>query len=464
MILPAVGKLLKVAQDRLRFDKRWFFLFYLLVGIPYVILTGPFRAPDERNHFLRSYEISEGRFHPFIANGYPGDNLPSSLSRLSEALGDHSDHHIQATQISVARSLPFASEPREFVEFSTAVYSPLAYVPSALSIMAGRMLGAGPLALVYFARCGNLLVGAWLISLAMSYAGFARWAALIVALLPMTLAQVASVSADAMSFGISFLWIAMVLAIAVTRRVGVSRPRVVLLVCLALALSQLRPPYPLLGLLVFLIPMKRFGRKAAVLACSAVIAASLLPAVAWNAAGAGLYVKPIPEQNIEPAGQVKWVVKHPGPFLHRVKQDLKMRGLEYWEQLVGRLGWLNIRLPSWIIAGFAAALAVNLFLSPRESPAPLWWQRVALAVVILSGGLAIEFMLYLTFNPVGSAFIFGVQGRYLIPLALLAAFAFSNSLLSRPPFDLLLKLACSLFVVSAHLCAYFVLARAAGKI
>lgn len=453
-----------ILPNRLRFDKRWFCLFYLLAGIPYVILTGPFRAPDERNHFLRSYEISEGRFHPFISGGFPGDNLPASLSRLSEALGDHSDHHIQATQISLARSLQLAPEPREFVEFSTAVYSPLAYVPAAVSIMAGRALGAGPLALVYFARCGNLLVAAWLISLAMSYAGFARSAALIVALFPMTLAQVASVSADAMSFGIGFLWIAMVLAIAVDKKVGVSRQRIVWLVCLALALSQLRPPYPLLGLLVFLIPMKRFGGKVAILACSAIIAASLLPAVAWNAASAGLYVKPIAEQNIEPAGQLKWVMKHPGPFFHRVKHDLKMHGLEYWEQLVGRLGWLNIRLPSWIIAGFAAALAVSLFLGPRDSPSPLWWQRVALAVAIVSGALAIEFMLYLTFNPVGSDFIFGVQGRYFVPLAVLAAFAFSNSLLSRAPFDLFCKLACSLFVVSAHICTFFVLARAAGKI
>jgi hypothetical protein len=57
-----------------------------------------------------------------------------------------------------------------------------------------------------------------------------------------------------------------------------------------------------------------------------------------------------------------------------------------------------------------------------------------------------------------------VQGRYFVPFAVVAAFAFSNSLLSRAPFDLLCKLACSMFVMSAHICAFFVLARAAGKI
>jgi uncharacterized membrane protein len=220
----------------------------------------------------------------------------------------------------------------------------------------------------------------------------------------------------------------------------------------------------LLGLLVFLIPAKRFGGKVSILVCSVIVAASLLPAVAWNAASARLYVKPIVEQNIEPAGQAKWIMKHPGPFWHRIKQDLRMRGLEYWEQLVGRLGWLNIRLPSWVFLGFAAAFAVCICISPRESPSPLWWQRVALLVMVFGGVMTIEFLLYLTFNPVGSVFILGVQGRYLTPLAVMAAFAFSNSLLSRPPFELLCKLGCSLFVVSAHICAFFMLAHAAGKI
>jgi len=465
MILPAVEKLLKLARDRLRFDKRWFFLFYLLAGIPYLILTGPFRVADERNHFLRSYEVSEFRLYPFrISGGYPGDNLPSSLSRLSEALGYHADHHIQPAQINQARSLLLIPEKREFVEFSTsAVYSPLAYVPSAVSIAIGRACGAGPLALVYFARWGNLLVGAWLISLALSYAGFARSAALIVALFPMTLAQVASVSSDAMTYGLSFLWIAMVIEMAVGQN-EVSWRRILALAGLALAISQLRPPYCLLGLLLLLIPVKRFRGKAGILVCSILLAASLLPAVAWNAAAAGLFVNPVVEQNIDPAAQLAWVVKHPGSFWHRAKHDLIRNGFEYGEQVVGRLGWLNISLPSWIFLGFAVAFVANMFISPRDSPSPVWWQRIALAVVIFAGIVAVQLSLYLCFNPVRSDFIFGVQGRYFIPFAFVAAFAFSNSALRRARFELLCKLACSLLVVSAHICTFFILARAAGKI
>lgn len=449
----------------LRFNKRWFFLIYLLVGLPYLILTGPFRAPDERNHFLRSYEISELRLQPYrVSEEVVGDDLPASLSRLSEALGTHSNHLIDPSQIRAARGLRLVPNEREFIEFSTTIYSPAAYLPSALAIAVGRLFGAGPLALVYFARCGNLLAGCWLITAALSYAGFARRAALLIAMFPMVLSQVATVTADAMSYGISFLWIAMVIQTAVTQTNGVSLRRTFCFIALALALSQLRPPYPFLGLLVFLIPAKRVGLRVALPLCVAVMAASFLPALAWNANAAGLYGKPPPELQIDPAAQLKWIAKHPGPFWHRVKQDLKTRGIDYWQELVGRLGWLNIKLPSWIPAGFLLALATGVFLAPRDTPTPLWWQRLVLMIVVLGGIVAIEFMLYLTFNGVGSRWVFGVQGRYFAPLAFLAAFASSNSTMSRPRFEFFFKLGCVAFLASAHLGAFFALARAAGKL
>lgn len=447
-----------------RFEKRWFFLIYLLGGLPYLILTGPFRAPDERNHFLRAYEISEGRLHLARVSGEViGDDLPASLSRLSDALGNHSEHHIADAQIRAARALQLIPKERGFIEFSTAVYSPLAYIPSAVAIGLGRMFGAGPLALVYFARCGNLLLGSALIALALCYAGHARRTMLLVAILPMTVSQVATVTADAMSYGLSFLWISMVIETAIASPGEVSLKRMLSLVCLALALSQLRPPYPLLGLLGFLIPATRFSKKT-ILLCLAVVAASLLPAVAWNAAAARLSERAPITQTVNPTEQARWVLKHGGVFWHRAKQDIKLHGVDYWQEFVGRLGWLNIALPSWIYIGFAVALALGIFVGPRGPPSPLLWQRIAIAVIALGGAVAIQFMLYLTFNPVKSPFILGVQGRYFTALAVLAAFAFSNSLLSRPSFERAFKLGCLLFAIGAHCGALFAVARASGKI
>ena len=144
---------------------------------------------------------------------------------------------------------------------------------------------------------------------------------------------------------------------------------------------------------------------------------------------------------------------------------------------LGSLGWVVAMLaaavafhrsgagwPVTLLVGFAAVFAACVFMAPRGPPSLLWWQRIALAVVILGGVVAIELSQYLSFNPVRSAFVLGVQGRYFTPFAAVAAFALSNSLLNRPSFELFCKLVCSLFVVSAHTCAFLILARAAGKV
>ncbi|HVF73182.1 MAG TPA: DUF2142 domain-containing protein [Chthoniobacterales bacterium] len=456
--------ILRLSSERFHFDRRIFFAVYVLVGLPYLVLTGPFRAPDERNHFFRSYEISELRFHPFrVSSGPVGDNLPAGLSRLSEALGDHSNHRLEASRLVEARNVTLQRERREFAEFSTAAYSPLAYAPSALSIAFGRVLGAGPLALVYFARAANLLAGSWLIACALSCAGYARLPALLVALFPMTVSQVATVSADAMSFGVAFLWIAFVLETAIAAPGEVTRNRKIALVLVALALSQLRPPYPVLAFLVLLVPVRKFGRMGPAFAC-AVIAAGLLPAAGWNSVAAKLYSKPDNGQRVEPREQLQWVANHPGPFWHRVKLDLKKHGIDYWQQLVGRLGWLNIKLPRWTYAGCAVALFVLTVSGSKKPPWPSPPQRAALGAIVLLGIVAIEFMLYLTFSGVSSPFIIGVQGRYFTALAFLAAFAFSSSWVDLSRWNPGITAACLTVIGATHCSAYLALARAAGKI
>ena len=458
-------KHLSLAIERFHYDRRVFFCVYALLGLPYLLLTGPFRAPDEKNHFLRSYEISELRFNPVrVSEGVVGDNLPASLSQLSEALGVHSEPRIERSQMLEARRLQLQPEQRQFAEFSTAIYSPLAYVPAAVSIAAGRWLGAGPLALVYLARCANLIVGSWLIAWALSHAGYARPAAILVALFPMTISQVATVTADAMSFGLAFCWIALVLDMAVNNSGEASLNRKITLGLLALGLSQLRPPYPFLGLLILLVPTRKFGRLGAVVYC-VVILASLVPAWGWNKVAAGVYAKPQwVGQRVDPREQLAWVAKHPGIFWHRLKLDLRTHGLDYWGQLVGRLGWLNISLPAWIYAGFAAALALLTFSGPKKPPWPSWWQRVALELVVLVGVIAIELALYATFNPIKSPFILGVQGRYFTVLIFIAAFACSYSWLDRQRWNRVVIAGCGLFVAAAHCGAWIALARAAGKI
>lgn len=463
MQIPA-GRLARIFAPR--FATGWLFLLYVTLGAGYLLVTPPFRTPDERNHFFRSYEICEGRFLPIrIDQDLAGDYLPTSLSRLAELVGVHSEMRADPAQLARARASPLAPNERQLTEFSSAPYAPLAYVPSAAAIAAARFCGAGPLALTYAARWANLLVAGALIAFAVATAGAARVTALLVSLFPMTISQVASASADAVSYGVAFVWISVVLATARPRREILTRGRIVLLIVLALALSQLRPPYPLLCALVFLIRPARLGKTAmAFVFYATVLVATAVPAIAWNTKAANLYVTPDPAQRIDPRAQLAAMTERPRVFWRVMTKSVRFGAVEYARELVGKLGWLNVPLPAWIHYGFAISCITGLFLGPLASSAIAWWQRAVLAVAIVGGINGIMMMLYLTFNPVGAPGIAGVQGRYFTAIAFIAAFAFAKPLNRLAAYRVALTAAIVAFAVAANAAAIWTLARAAGRV
>ena len=51
----------------------------LLAGLVLVFVNGPFQAPDEPAHFLRAYQISEGRFFSERVDDKAGGQLPAAI-------------------------------------------------------------------------------------------------------------------------------------------------------------------------------------------------------------------------------------------------------------------------------------------------------------------------------------------------------------------------------------------------
>ena len=60
------------------------FLLGLLGALPLVALTPPFQVPDESQHFLRAYQLSELRIGAIVQDGETKAMLPSSLIELIE--------------------------------------------------------------------------------------------------------------------------------------------------------------------------------------------------------------------------------------------------------------------------------------------------------------------------------------------------------------------------------------------
>jgi len=180
------------------------FLLGLLGALPLVALTPPFQVPDESQHFLRAYQLSELRMRAIVQDGETKAMLPSSLIELIESfLGTRAvlaprritAQPLQQTWMALDR--PLEPGRRELVSLEYSAYPPPPYLPQAIAIAAGRWLGAGPLALLYLGRLATGLVALIVLASAVRLMPIGRELTMLFGLLPMAIYQYASVSPDA---------------------------------------------------------------------------------------------------------------------------------------------------------------------------------------------------------------------------------------------------------------------------
>jgi hypothetical protein len=84
-------------------------------------------------------------------------------------------------------------------------------------------------------------------------------------------------------------------------------------------------------------------------------------------------------------------------FLRGMRRDLG-RNVDRWNQIVGRFGWLSIRLPEPITSAYAAALVASCFLGSSAMRRPAWWQRAVFLVTAAAGVVAVQLMLFVSYD------------------------------------------------------------------
>ncbi len=405
---------------------RFFLAAALLFGAALVVVTAPFHVPDEPAHFYRAVAISEGTLTAEALPGRTGATLPASLGALVDLFAEsiaHPERGIDPGILAAARRIELEPEARSFLDFpTTAVTTPLSYLPQAAGVAAGRLFGAPTLVLLYLARLANLLAATALIHAGLRRLPAYRWLGVAIALTPMATFLRSSVSADALTFAIAFLFAATVARLAFGIEATV-RPRDVALLCLlAAALCLTKAVYAPLVLAAAVIPVRRLrypGR--------AILAYTLATAGAFILAA--LTARPVetplrPGVVIDSDQQVAGAVRDPLRFLEVAARSYGWYGPRYAEELIGRLGWLNTPLPRPLLISYMVLLLGLLIADTKRQIAVAAWQRAVLAGATLATMLLISAALYALFMPVGSGYIAGVQGRYFLPIAPVAVWAF----------------------------------------
>lgn len=428
-------------------DRKFMARMYLLIAAPVLVLlcflTQPLHSLDEPAHFLRVVQLSGGSVFPVLGADHKstGSYEEAGTRKFAGFYGTRYENYRQwqnkvtHSELSALFAITNGRNDKEFIQHSnTTIYFPIVYAAPVAAVYVARMLTDKPLIWLYAGRLANALVGAALTYLVLRHATRGQFLFFAAALLPITLFQMAALSADsllvpaAMALAMIFgrviegrplsvpEWVAAVLAGAF---VGLGKfaylPLVVIL--------------PLVAVLI----RRRFDRS--VIALGLATTAIVIVWVVWSARIHNLVFTMRQDDlasKINVQAQLALILAHPLVFAKALHAALGLAKLKtYFFSLSGGvIGWFDVWLPSPITLLNFLVLAAT-FLVDYRARATSILVRSGIYFACLSSSLAVFLLLYLQWNAVGSNDIDGVQGRYFLPLLPFACVATPSLVLTQ---------------------------------
>ncbi len=399
-------------------------LILLLFGIPMILLIPPGAGYDEEDHLVRVWELS-------ALSLIPGQLSPQEL-RYPTVYRDFAYRQQGSTGIIDSEFWqtykPATLYERGFVrrEIDTkSVYSPVLLLPQAITMrLFGRSTDLPALPVFYACRLAGLLSYLVLAWLAVRQIPVGKWILLVLAVSPMALFQAATITPDAISNGVGFLFIAGCLRLAQAREIGWNETgRLIFLIFLLFVAKLNLIPLILLPFLLIL-PSQFVSRKLYVFLLAITFVLFLVEVAGWNWIASRNFDSLLLDQ-ANPPGQLLYILSHPFAFLQTTLKDLFANGLPYLQGWINGYGYYywTPPLPVAIIFLLSLSLAV---LTDSTAGKVNRKQRIIFILLFVAGYITTIASLYISYAPVGADQVFGVQGRYFIPLALLLFLALGS--------------------------------------
>ncbi len=394
-----------------------FLLILLIFGLPMLVLIPPGAGYDEEDHLVRVWELSAFSFIPGQMS--PQEMKYPTIFRDFAYRQQGSAGTIRADFWQKYARASLYDHGFVHREINTkSVYSPALLFPQAIIMrVLGRSADLPALPLFYACRLASLISYLVLIWLAIHLIPFGKWILLILAASPMALFQAATISPDAISNGIGFLFIAGCLRATEFKEIGWREYRILVLLIFLLFLAKLNL-LPLILLPFLLIPPSRFAQKriyAFLIATTVLLFA--IEVVGWNII-ASAHSAPLLANEANPLAQLSYLLGHPFDFFITVIKDLITHGWSYLHGWINGYGYYYWTPPQIVSFFFLLSLGAVLLIDSTFEQVNKTYRFVFL-LVFVAGYLATVVPLYVSFTPVGSDQVFGVQGRYFVPLALL---------------------------------------------
>ncbi|SDM70079.1 DUF2142 domain-containing protein [Bacillus sp. OK048] len=420
---------LRVFKDKIH---KAFLITAIPIGLAMVVIIPPFDQLDELEHYYRAFEVSEGKFINQKTEHGLGNFIPASLI---ETVYDVRYIHQTGYKYSIVKEAfqnNLNSEDRQFLRNYASSYPPLIYVPQALGMMVGRVIFDSPLMMMFLGRLLNFIAYVAIVYAALKIVPVKKNLFYLFAMLPMSIIHAASLSADGITNAMALFFVAYILYLAYGRVEHIANRHLIIMIGIGLFVTLSKIVYIPMLLVFLLIPLRKFKNKKDYLKKFLIVfVGCLIPFIIWNLMNLSNMSVPDMRGNpgVSPGDQVKFVLLHPMYYIKTLFVTLFSLGSSQLVSMIGKVA-TNYQYPAPSIVIYTFLFLMLLFgIINDENDLKMKGRRIdrgILIFILLTVMLLIYTAMYVGYNTVGNPIIYGIQGRYFVPIAILFFLSISN--------------------------------------
>lgn len=379
----------------------------------YMFCIPTFKNHDELWHWFKSYEVSIGQFVTGVDGDTLGTQMPENISKAATENWTTIDYE------KVREYLNLDLEPDNktllYAETS-AVYSPVQYIPQGLGIFIARLFTNKVLLLAYAGRLMNMIVSILCIYFAIKKIPFGKKIILMASYIPIAIEGFTSLSSDAMTISVAFLYIAYILSLAFSKENEIiGKKQFTILTILSVVIALCKIVYIPLTLLLLLIPKEKFKNKKKIKNVVIIIGIACIINLIWLKV-ASIYLAHFREG--DSAVQVKSILTNPIKYIQNCLYTLNVSEGFWITSMFGQnLGWGEfIDVHSFAPYAFFILTLWIMCIDETIKEKLNKYQKWIIALIIFAIVGLIFTSLYVQWTTCGNDTIMGIQGRYFIPI------------------------------------------------
>lgn len=399
-----------------------FLVIVLLFGVNMALFTPTYYAYDEKEHFVRAYQLAN--FDLGLTDAKPIQWVAESDQFINVYIYDKAGSLSSAVFRTYPERQNYIKEfsdseyPHKAVYPSTAeTYPFIPYTVAGLGILLSRALGMPFIYTFYAGRIFTLLGYALVCFFAIKQAKVAKRLIFFIALLPVSVFLASAYSADPMTLAFSLLAVTLFLNMLCSKDQTLNYKHPLLFsLCVAMAV-MCKVPYAPLCLLILCVPKRKFKPGIhPVLVKGSVFAVVGLVAVATFAFGAMKGIQQWPIPGVSTKGQILFILQHLTMYTKIMAEHVTAGMTSYFSGAITQLAYYGTLDSIWLFVCLFGLVSIALLEDDSERLMLKAKEKLFLGAAIVCSWALVLTALYISFTPVGKPMIDGVQGRYFAPL------------------------------------------------